>query len=103
METARLHKLSVVIPREDLLGRLVRVGPATAARILAVEILYRPLRVIAGPLRDVHLRCEHALLQRSLEGELDMLLLAYFGLCKLANQHDDLNHCAPPRGQPSIM
>ena len=44
-----------------------------------------PLGMIADPLRDVGLRGENALLQRSLPRELQMLLLAQIGLSNLAD------------------
>ena len=50
-----------------------------------------PLGMIADPLRDVGLRGENALLQRSLPCELQMLLLAKVGLTNLADHHHDLN------------
>jgi hypothetical protein len=61
------------------------------ARIFATVALDGPFGMIADPLRDVGLRGEKALLQRSLPCELQMLLLAQIGLSDLANHHHDLN------------
>jgi hypothetical protein len=49
--------------------------------------------MFADPLRNIELRRYCALLQRTLPGELEVLLLAQVGLPQPANHHDDLDHC----------
>src|ERR1700761_9188062 len=62
------------------------------AGILAGPFRGGPFRMVADPLRDVGLRAHHALIDRSLPGELQIFFFAIRGVGDSANRQDYLDH-----------
>ena len=65
-----------------------------AAGVTAAPFLCSPCGVLVDPLRDIGLRGHHALLDRAVPGELQMLFLAIGGIGDGADGQDDFNQSA---------
>ena len=63
----------------------------SAARVIAGPFPRHPRRMLADPLRDIGLGRHHALLDRTVPGKLNRLLLTIAGIGNGTNGQDDFN------------